>query len=83
VNVADDGTPYEYIPPKNLNSRSDGRYVLHRNPKAAWWRLDLLSLTEVVDDVDHGNDPPGLEEFESYEFDDDVLPAPAARGRPR
>ena len=76
VNLADDGTPYRYIPPKNWSSRSPGRYVLHRHPRAAWWQLDLLSLR---DDNDDFAEPPGLEEIDDYELEElDLPPAPAA-----
>jgi hypothetical protein len=83
VNVADDGTPYRYIPPKDWNSRYEGRYVLHRNPKTAWWHLGLWTLREELDDVPDPDEPPGLEEFDDY-YElvglDELLrpPAPAA-----
>jgi hypothetical protein len=83
VNVADDGTPYDYVAPKNWNSRYEGRYVLHRDPKNAWRRLNLLSLhRDVVRDIglEDVDEPPGLEEFDDYyEFEEfDLPPAPAA-----
>jgi hypothetical protein len=49
ANLDDRGTPYRYIPPKDvLRSKSDGRYVLHKDPRSAWWQLDLLDFSPAL-----------------------------------
>jgi len=86
ANLDDRGTPYRYIPPKDvLRSTSNGRYVLHKDRRSAWWQLELLEFSPALgpdrsaavddDDNDDGGPPPDWDDRWDGDWPADDAPA--------